>query len=69
MFSLNCGGTVTPNQYKSIPPLAVAEMGRLWVPIAGSWRDPVLTSVSLFRRALDDLLSQMDVSAYQTQPH
>lgn len=42
MFSLNCGGTVTPDQYKSIPPLAVAEMGRLWVPVAGSWRDPVL---------------------------
>lgn len=62
MFSLHCGGTSTPDQYKSIPPIAVAEMGRLWVPVAGSWRDPVLTSVSLFRRALDDLLSESGLS-------
>lgn len=57
MFSLHCGGAHTPDQYKTIAPLAVSEMGRLWVPIAGSWRDPIFTSVSLFRRALDDLLS------------
>ncbi len=58
MFSTQCGGEVTPVQYKSIPPLAVAEMGYLWVPIAGSWRDPVLTSKGLFGGALDTLLKR-----------
>lgn len=58
MFSMQCGGASTPDQYKSIPPLAVAERGHLWVPIAGSWRDPVLTSALLFRGALDTLLSE-----------
>lgn len=57
LFSTQCGGERTPVQYKSIPPLAVAEMGYLWVPIAGSWRDPVLISKDLFRGALDTLLS------------
>lgn len=57
LFSTQCDGPRTPVQYKSIPPLAISEMGHLWVPIGGSWRDPVLTSPALFRRALDDLLS------------
>lgn len=58
MFSMQCGGSKTPDQYKTTPPLAVAERGHLWVPIGGSWRDPVLNSVPLFRAALDTLLSQ-----------
>lgn len=62
MFSMNCDGEKTPAQYKIIPPLAVAERGHMWVPIGGSWRDPVLTSVSLFRGALETLLSQRDMS-------
>lgn len=62
MFSLHCGGNKTPQHYKTVPPLAVAENGRLWVPISGSWRDPVLTAVSLFRKALDALVSQRDMS-------
>lgn len=52
MFSMSCGGASTPDQYKTIPPVAVAERGHLWVPIAGSWRDPVMTSRALFRTAL-----------------
>lgn len=58
MFSMQCGGASTPDQYKSIPPLAVAERGRLWVPIGGSWRDPVMGSPALFRGALDTLLAE-----------
>eukprot|EP00752_Nemacystus_decipiens_P015076 g13430.t1 len=58
MFSMACGGPGTPEQYKSIPPLAVAEKGHLWVPIAGSWRDPVMMSPTLFRAALDSLLAE-----------
>eukprot|EP00903_Cladosiphon_okamuranus_P019481 g17914.t1 len=62
MFSTGCDGAKTPVQYKSIPPLAVAERGHMWVPIAGSWRDPVLTSTGLFREALDNLLSERDAA-------
>ncbi|CAM9250414.1 unnamed protein product, partial [Hapterophycus canaliculatus] len=58
MFSMTCGGTNTPEQYKIIPPIAVAERGRLWVPIAGSWRDPALTSNHLFAGALETLIAQ-----------
>ena len=58
MFSMHCDGARTPVQYKLIPPLAVAEWGHLWVPIAGSWRDPVLASPDLFGRALDTLLAE-----------
>ena len=58
MFSTQCGGPRTPVQYKGVPPLAVAEMGHLWVPVAGSWRDPVLTSPALFRGAVDHLLEK-----------
>ena len=56
-FSTDCGGPSTPYQYKTIPPLAVAEKGRLWVPISGSWRDPVLASTDIFRAALDELVT------------
>lgn len=62
MFSTRCDGAKTPVQYKSVPPLAVAERGHLWVPIAGSWRDPVLNSTGVFRRALDTLLSERDLA-------
>ena len=55
-FSTECDGPKTPFQYKIIPPLAVAERGHLWVPISGSWRDPVLTSTQILRVALDDLI-------------
>lgn len=60
-FSMECGGASTPDQYKTTPPLALAEMGYLWVPIAGSWRDPVLTSLPLLRGTLDALLASRGV--------
>ncbi|CAM9840597.1 unnamed protein product [Ectocarpus sp. 6 AP-2014] len=56
LFSTRCSGEATPHQYRSIPPLAIAEKGHLWVPIEGSWHDPVLTSTSIFSAALDTLL-------------
>lgn len=56
LFSTRCSGEATPHQYRSIPPLAIAEKGHLWVPIEGSWHDPVLTSRSIFSAALDTLL-------------
>lgn len=52
MFSTSCHGIKTPEQYKMIPPLAISEMGELWVPVEGSWRDPRLTSLSILRKAL-----------------
>ena len=60
LFSTKCGGALPPVQYKSIPPLAVAEMGHLWVPIAGSWVDPELKSTALFSGAVDTLLASRD---------
>ena len=57
LFSTDCGGPHTPPQYKNIPPLAVAEKGYLWVPISGSWRDPVLASTEILRTALDELIA------------
>ena len=57
LFSTECNGSSTPPQYKLVPPLAVAERGHLWVPITGSWRDPVLASPELLSGALDDLLA------------
>lgn len=57
LFSTNCAGPKTPCQYKLIPPLAVAERGHLWVPVSGSWRDPVLISTKILSDALDELLA------------
>ena len=59
LFSTDCDGSRTPDQYKTIPPLAVAERGHLWVPVAGSWRDPVLESTEILSGALDDLIATM----------
>ncbi|CAN0162597.1 unnamed protein product [Ectocarpus fasciculatus] len=56
-FSTRCNGDATPTQYRSIPPLAIAERGHLWVPVEGSWHDPILSSTSIFRAALDSLLA------------
>eukprot|EP00904_Undaria_pinnatifida_P013653 jgi/Undpi1/9418/HiC_scaffold_27.g11875.m1 len=56
LFSTDCGGPSTPYQYKTIPPLAVAERGYLWVPVSGSWRDPVVASTDLLSGALDELI-------------
>lgn len=55
-FSTECNGFRAPLHYKMIPPIAVAERGKMWVPVSGSWRNPVLTSTSIFEAALDDLL-------------
>ena len=55
-FSMHCSGEKTPEQYKTIPPIAIAERGHLWVPVGGSWRDPVLKSTEPLSAALDTLL-------------
>ena len=52
-FSTHCSGFRTPAQYKIIPPIAVAERGYLWVPVAGSWHEPVLNSTDILNCALD----------------
>lgn len=62
-FSTDCGGPSTPYQYKTIPPLAVAERGHLWVPVSGSWRDPVLASTDIFGDALDELMETKRVQS------
>lgn len=51
-FSMKCGGDRTPAQYKMIPSIAVAERGHLWVPVAGSWHNPVLESNEVLNAAL-----------------
>lgn len=55
-FSVGCVGHVTPVQYRMIPPLAIAEYGHMWVPIDGSWRDPVLSAHKIFDGALKELI-------------
>ncbi len=61
-FSTGCGGPGSPIQGKVVPPLAVAERGRMWVPVSGSWRDPVLGAKQLLSAALDELLESKDLS-------
>lgn len=61
-FSTDCGGLGTAVQYKMVPPLAVAERGYMWVPVAGSWRDPVLKSSGMFTAALEELLRAKGMS-------
>lgn len=56
-FSMGCSGFRTPTQYKVIPPIAVAERGHLWVPVAGSWYTPVMNSTEVFKGALDTHLA------------
>lgn len=56
-FSMSCEGNYTPTQYKTTPLMAIAEGGYLWVPVAGSWRDPVLESTELLRSALHELIT------------
>lgn len=60
-FSAQCGGQLTPEQYQLIPPMAIAERGDMWVPIAGSWRDPVLQANEIFLRALDQLIENKNM--------
>lgn len=56
-FSMGCKGSMTPVQYKTIPPMAVAERGHLWVPLSGSWHNPRLKNTDILRRAIDTILS------------
>lgn len=56
MFSMHCSGNKSPIQYRTIPPIAVAERGYMWVPVEGSWQDPVLKSTDILSGALDTLL-------------
>ncbi|CAM9392138.1 unnamed protein product [Scytosiphon promiscuus] len=63
MFSTQCGGERTPPQYRIIPPLAVSERGHLWVPVVGSWFDPVLEATDIFRNALDVLLDNKGITS------
>lgn len=59
LFSMHCSGPRTPAQYKIIPPIAAAERGHLWVPVMGSWHDPVLNSTEIFNGALDTHLGNI----------
>ena len=61
-FSVACEGLGSPIQDKMIPPMAVAERGRMWVPVAGSWRDPVLRAKNVLSAALDELLRNKGMS-------
>lgn len=56
LFSTACQGPHAASQYRTIPPLAVAERGHMWVPVNGSWRDPVLVQDEIFDTALEEFL-------------
>lgn len=58
-FSTQCDGENTPEKHKAISPLAIAERGLLWVPISGSWRDPILVSTEILSGALETILRNM----------
>ena len=62
-FSMHCSGGRTTTQYKTIPPLAIAERGHLWVPVYGSWRDPVLTSTDILSSTLDTYISARNAAS------
>lgn len=70
-FSVGCMGHVTPVQYRMIPPFAIAEYGHMWVPIDGSWRDPVLSAEAIFHDALRELILTKGLlhSGLKEQPH
>lgn len=53
-FSVHCNGAKSPAQYKTIVPIAVAERGHMWVPVAGSWHDPVLNTTHVLSNALEE---------------
>lgn len=57
MFSDGCSGSLTWIQNKISPPLAVSELGYMWVPLSGSWVTPVLEKPELFSRALQQKLA------------
>lgn len=60
-FSFECSGLGTPNHYKMMPPLAIAEKGSMWIPLSGSWHDPVIISQEIFQAALDEHLRNIGV--------
>ncbi|CAM9977081.1 unnamed protein product [Scytosiphon promiscuus] len=55
LFSTGCAGWRTARHYQMIPPTAVAEEGKMWVPVSGSWRNPKIYS----ERILEVAISQM----------
>ncbi|CAN0144776.1 unnamed protein product [Scytosiphon promiscuus] len=58
-FSVGCEGWVTPSNYKMVPPMAIAERGDMWVPVSGSWRDPVIRSERILNVALSQLYDKL----------
>lgn len=57
LFSTSCDGIFAQPHYRTTPPLAMAERGYLWVPVTGSWRNPILESTELLRGALDEFMA------------
>lgn len=58
LFSVSCKGPSTWEQNQIGPPLAVAEQGGMWVPIVGSWHDPVLEKRNIFKNVLRRYLAE-----------
>lgn len=56
-FSMQCHGKRTRDQYRLVPPIALSERGKLWVPVSGSWRNPALWSNGALTEALEDYLA------------
>lgn len=67
-FSTACEGDKTPRHYKLMPPLAVAEGGHSWVPMNGSWRDPVLMSKEILRAELENLRATRNAADFEIRP-
>ena len=56
-FNVQCTGRQTAPHYKSIPALAVAERGHRWVPVAGTWSEPMLNSTDILRRVIKNQIN------------
>lgn len=63
-FSYQCSGAKTPNHYKMMPALAIAEGGHRWIPVSGSWHDPAIMSQSIFKMALGIYLNEKVANYY-----
>lgn len=55
-FSMECAGDMTGIKSRMTPGLAVAEKGHRWVPVRGSWLDPVLYSTDILRLAVEEFV-------------
>lgn len=52
IMSAACRGVMSWEQSQLAPPFAIAERGKMWVPIAGSWHNPTMKSTAVFQHTI-----------------